>query len=71
MSLYALLKEFASACINRTESEIHSAATALHNHFHPEVAKVEEVVAKVEAAPAAVEAEVKAEVVQQIEDMTP
>ena len=63
MSLLSLLKEFASACINRTEAEIHEAAAAIESHFHGKVeAPVEAVAAQVEAAPAEVAAAVSADI---------
>jgi hypothetical protein len=71
MSLYALLKNFASAVMDRAEADIHEAATALHEHFEAKVvAPVEKEAAKVEAVPAAALAEMKAEVVATTEEVT-
>lgn len=70
MSLYALLKNFAEAVIDRSEVNIHAAATALHEHFETKVeAPVVAVVEKVEAEPAVVATEVKAEVAAVTEEV--
>lgn len=71
MSLIALLKSFAAAVLDRSEADIHEAATAIHEHFEAKV--VDPVVAevtKVETAPATVLAEVKTEVAAATAEVT-